>query len=114
MATGEEAAALDFSAPKVAANGESAGVVETKEQTWSVAEAANLSRLRGTMTGDLGEVHVSSDEEEGEEEEEDEVNLNGEVRNGKANDTTDRKPMDGGKVSIPCYLMIYQGGSFME
>ncbi|TGZ74071.1 hypothetical protein CRM22_001144 [Opisthorchis felineus] len=58
-ASGEEAAALDFSG--------SIGAGENKgkaDYILSKSEAATLSRLRGTMKNDLDEVHVSSDEEE--------------------------------------------------
>ncbi|CAH8837618.1 unnamed protein product [Trichobilharzia szidati] len=56
-ATGEEAAALDFSSGNM--NGK-----EKAEYDFSTTEIETLSRLRGTMKDDLDEVHVSSDEDE--------------------------------------------------
>lgn len=58
-ATGEEAAALDFSG--------STGAEQNKmdaDYVLSTSEAATLSRLRGTMKDDLDEVQVSSDDDE--------------------------------------------------
>ncbi|CAH8504321.1 unnamed protein product [Heterobilharzia americana] len=56
-ATGEEAAALDFSNANHTEK-------EKTEYNFSAMEIETLSRLRGTMKDDLDEVHVSSDEED--------------------------------------------------
>lgn len=62
-ATGEEAAALDFSSPSNhVSNDVDPG--DQKGPAISTAEATSLSRLRGIMKDELAEVHVSSDEEQ--------------------------------------------------
>ncbi|TNN12161.1 Signal recognition particle receptor subunit alpha isoform 2 [Schistosoma japonicum] len=59
-ATGEEAAALDFSGIN---HTESTGNHKA-DYNFSATEIETLSRLRGTMKDDLDEVHVSSDDED--------------------------------------------------
>ncbi|VDP89186.1 unnamed protein product, partial [Echinostoma caproni] len=60
-ATGEEAAALDFSSPPNNATN-AVGAGDQKGYTISTAEATSLSRLRGTMKDELEEVQVSDEE----------------------------------------------------
>ncbi|TPP61416.1 Signal recognition particle receptor subunit alpha [Fasciola gigantica] len=84
-ATGEEAAALDFSSPpNRVSNNLDAG--DQKGYTLSTAEAISLSRLRGTMTDELDEVHVSSDEEQPIDEDEIDASTEAEAHKSNTND----------------------------
>ncbi|CAH8473538.1 unnamed protein product [Schistosoma turkestanicum] len=71
-ATGEEAAALDFSSMNN--HTESSAKSQKVDYNFSATEIETLSRLRGTMKDDLDEVDVSSDDEDGLEMEENEQN----------------------------------------
>lgn len=58
-ATGEEAAALDFSGTNLAGSKS-----DNSEYIISTTEAEHLSRLRGTMKDELDEIEVSSDDDD--------------------------------------------------